>query len=116
GMVVDMGWAYYRKQAAQSAAQAAAIAAVAAAVQSAGANISCGAVDIVCQSETVCPNPAPNPATNNTDKGCLYATDNGFSTGGRQKVTLEAGLGTPPTGNGASPKYWVTARVSESLP
>jgi Flp pilus assembly protein TadG len=113
GLVVDLGWAYYRKQVAQAAAQSAAIAAVAAAVQSAGTTISCGAVNVSCQAETPC---GANDGIDNTGKGCLYAADNGFSTGGRQKVTIAAGTGTPPTGNGADPQYWVTVRASESIP
>jgi Flp pilus assembly protein TadG len=115
GLVVDLGWSYFRKQAAQAAANAAAVAAVAAAVQTAGVAISCGAVNVVCQSETPCPYPAAS-SSNNTDKGCLYATANGYSTTGRQTVTLASGVGTPPTGNGATPKYWVTARVTETIP
>jgi Flp pilus assembly protein TadG len=116
GLVVDVGWGYFRKDAALAAARSAAIAAVAAAVQTAGVSISCGAVDVKCQSETPCPNPAPNPAVYNTDKGCLYATANGFSTAGQQTVTIASGVGTPPTGNGATPKYWATVQVTETVP
>src|SRR5579862_4273454 len=108
GLVVDAGWAYFRKQAAQAAAQAAATAAVTAAFQSAGSSITCFSQNVVCQSETNCP-AVQTKATTNIDTGCLYASSNGFATAGRQKVTLTSGTGTPPSGNGATPAYWVTA-------
>jgi Flp pilus assembly protein TadG len=116
GLVVDIGWSFFRKQAAQAAAQSAALAAAAAAVQSSGGAISCGVLSVVCQDETACPNPAPTTLTANTDKGCVYARENGFVNTGRQKVTIAAGISTPPTVAGASPKYWVTVKVSESIP
>src|SRR5689334_17030757 len=93
GLVIDLGWKYFRKQAAQAAAQAAAAAAVAAAVESGGTTVSCTSINVTCQSETPCPYPAPSELTSNISKGCVYATTNGFSTTGRQKVTLTSGTG-----------------------
>src|SRR5260370_279748 len=115
GLVVDLGWGYFRKQAAQAAAQSAAIAAVAAAVEGAGTTAGCSSINVVCQAEAPCPTLSTNPVSN-TDKGCLYATANGFSTSGRQKVTIASGIGIAPTGNGSSPQYWVTVRVTETIP
>jgi Flp pilus assembly protein TadG len=115
GLVVDVGWSYYRKQVAQAAAESAATAAVAAVTQG-GGGITCGVSNVVCQSETACPAPSANLGVSNTDKGCLYAGTNGFVNSGRQKVTIEAGTGVPPTVSGTSPKYYVTVRVSESIP
>jgi Flp pilus assembly protein TadG len=116
GLVVDVGWAYYRKQVAQSAAESAATAAIGAAVKLSGGTIVCGVSNVVCQSETACPSSASNAGITNIDMGCEYASTNGFSTAGRQKVTVASGTDTPPTVTGTAPKYWVTVRVSESIP
>lgn len=113
GLVVDIGYAYYRKEAAQAAAQAAAGAAVKAAFASSGGTIVCGAGNTVCQSETPCPAAVGGTGTTNIDKGCLYAAANGFTTSGRQKVTLESGTGSV---NGIRVAYYVRARVSEGIP
>jgi Flp pilus assembly protein TadG len=117
GLVVDVGWAYYRKQVAQAAAQAAAIAAVTAAAQASGSVIVCGVGNVVCQAQTSCPDPASNVGVSNVDNGCLYATANGFSPSSRQSVTIAAGTSSPPPyGNGSTPKYWVTVWVTETAP
>ena len=116
GLVVDIGWAYYRKQTAQSAAESAAIAAVGAAVKLSGGTIVCGVSNVVCQAQTACPAPAANAGVTSTDIGCEYATTNGVSTGGRQNVTVESNTTKPTTVSGTSPKYWVTVRVTESIP
>lgn len=119
GLVVDLGWAYFRREAAQSAAEAAAIAAAQSAFQATGGgSVTCGAQGILCQSTPQpCPNPVPYPPANNFHSGCSYAAANGFVQGGRQSVTLAAGnSGGPPTAPGVAARYWVTARVSENLP
>lgn len=109
GLVVDVGWAYYRKQTAQAAAQAAALATVKAAMSMSGGV--CGSNNVICQPETACAS-APG-ATTNIDKGCLYAQQNGYTTAGKQKVTLETGTNSI---NGVHVSYWAVARVSEQLP
>ena len=118
GMVTDLGWSYYRKQAAQAAAQAAAMAAVQAALTNSGGSISCTATGVSCQSATPCPTTISSPPSNNLQNGCLYAKDNGFvvTTGGKQNVTMEANTGAPPTTSGLNALYYVTARVSENVP
>lgn len=113
GLVVDVGYAYYRKEAAQAAAQAAAMAAVKAAYAQGGGTIQCGSSNVVCQSETVCPTSISGNGSNNIEKACLYATANGFSNSGRQKVTIETGTGSV---NGVTVTYYAMARVSERLP
>ena len=62
--------------------------------------------------------PSCNPAPNNyLHSGCLYAQLNGFSSSGNQYVTMQAGVGVPPTATGVnSSAYWVTARVNQSVP
>lgn len=114
GLVVDIGYAYYRKEAAQAAAEAAAQAAVKAAYsQTGGGSITCGSNNVVCQAETACASSISGNGSNNIEKGCLYAKANGYSTTGRQKVTLESGTGTV---NGVKVTYYAVAKVSERLP
>ncbi len=113
GLVTDIGYAYYRKEAAQAAAEAAAGAAVKAAWAQSGGSIACGVNNVVCQSPTPCPATVSGYGTTNIDKGCLYASANGFTTAGRQQVTLETGTGTV---NGVTVSYFARARVSEGLP
>lgn len=117
GLVVDIGWAYYRKEVAKTAADAAANAAVMAAFAAAGGGavtcstpgVACYATDYVCPSGTIA-------ASDNINIGCLYASANGFSSSGTQTVTFKAGGGTPPGSTGVSVGYWVVAKVSERIP
>lgn len=112
GLVTDVGWAYYRQQTAYAAAQAAALAAVKAAISMSGG--SCGTNNVVCQSETSCPaNINANGTLSNIDEACLYAQSNGYTTAGRQKVTVQSGTGTY---DGVSVSYWAVVKVSEQLP
>src|ERR1051325_3928826 len=67
GLVVDIGWSYYREQAAQAAAEAAAMAAAAAAVTQSPVTSICGVGGLVCQGATVCPDPIPTPTCNVKD-------------------------------------------------
>ena len=111
GLVTDVGWAFYRKQSAQAAAQAAALATVKAAMAAGGV---CGTNNVVCQAETACPaNIVVGTGMTNIEKGCVYAQQNGYTTAGKQKVTLQSGTGTV---NGVTVTYWAIAKASEQLP
>jgi Flp pilus assembly protein TadG len=117
GLVVDVGWAYFRKQAAQPAADAAASAAAVAAYTSAGGKPNCGSPGVACySSQYTCPATLSATPANNILAGCLYAKANGFETAGRQKVTFQSGVGSAPTATGVTISYWVVARVSERVP
>ena len=117
GLVVDIGWMYFRKQAAQTAADAAAAAAAAAAYATAGGGPTCGSTGIACHStEYVCPASPTTTPTTNIEYGCLYAKENGFVSTGRQKVTIQAGVGAPPTAPSVVISYWMIVRVSEQIP
>ena len=115
-LVVDVGWMYFREQAAQSAAEAAALAGASAAKQSSGGTPTCDSSNVVCQAATACPSAIPNPPTNNIHNGCLYAKENGFqvTAGGRQSVMLASNTTSPVSGVNVA--YWVTATVSETVP
>src|SRR5579862_3184214 len=78
GLATDVGWMYFREQAAQSAAEAAAWGGAIAALKSSPGGFTCGSSGVVCQSATPCPNPIPSPATTNVQNACYYAKDNGF--------------------------------------
>ena len=113
GMVVDMGWAYWRKQAAKTAADAAVMGAVMSV-----ANIhsfTCSTPDVVCQSDTACPADPVSPPANLMQSGCLYAKQNGFRNYDRQTVTMAGNIGLSPV-TGVQPSYWVSATVTEKQP
>jgi hypothetical protein len=123
GLAVDLGWSYFIRKSAQTAADAAAMAAVQEGYLHEDDNdnnttYEC-VTEVTCQPLTQCPHPVPNPPTNNIENGCLYAEQNGFSTDpqGRQNVTMHANnTFPPPTAPGVFAYYWVTARVTEGLP
>jgi Flp pilus assembly protein TadG len=115
GLVVDIGWAYFRRQAAQTAADAAVLAAAAAAASSTSSgSFTCGSNGIACQSPTPCGTSTPNPPATNLDSACLYAASFGFSQGGAHNVWVSAGTTSPPPGvPGVQVPYWVTVSVNE---
>jgi len=117
GLAVDVGWAYYRQQAAQAAADAAAIAAVRAAVTSAaGGALNCTTPGVYCNTVN-CPATAPGSPTTNFDNACMLASANGFTTSGIDTVNVQSGVTSPvPTVSGPAPAYWVVVRVNEVLP
>lgn len=116
GLVVDIGWAYWRREAAQTAANSAAMAAALAAnTVFNGGSASCTATGVVCQSDTACPASPSLSAGSNISNGCLYAQQNGFVNSGRQTVRLASNTSNSPVA-GVSPDYWVSATVSETIP
>jgi hypothetical protein len=120
GLVVDIGWAYYTRQAAHAAAEAAAMAAAQSALDGikAGGTYTCGSQGLGCYTGTAytCPASTPNPITSNVQNGCAYAAANGFTNGGPngQAVTMLANTSSPL--NGVSVKYWVTAQILQQNP
>jgi hypothetical protein len=112
GLAVDVGWAYFRRNAAQTAADAAAIAA---ASYARTAGYTCGSGGVICGSATACANPNTSPPVNDLQVGCLYAGANGYLNGGNQTVTMQGDTTAPPGVTGNNPVYWVQANVSERL-
>ncbi|MFB3826744.1 MAG: pilus assembly protein TadG-related protein [Bryobacteraceae bacterium] len=120
GLAVDLGWAHFTRKAAQAAADAAAMAAATATLANIGQSASfvCGST-VYCTGVRNCSSPTPVPPANSGDTGCLYAERNGFAqggAGGRQNVTVQAGVGSPPAAPGVTANYWVTTRVTQSIP
>ena len=128
GLAVDLGWAFYVEKKAQAAADTGALAAVKVVLDAAGAG---GPAAFSCGGAATCAaDPVPCPAGGNLASACLYAAQNGFTTGERQTVTVQASdASTPPTVSGCTPTvthpptapcvdtaYWVTVRVSEKIP
>jgi len=129
GLAVDLGWMYFVRKAAQSAADAAAIATVKNVMDNAVslADYSCGGAVATCAATPVdCPG-----APGNLQSACLYAAQNGFSAANpRRGVTVQASdRNTPPTVAGCNPLvhypptapcvdtyYWATVRVREQVP
>ncbi|MGD0496817.1 MAG: hypothetical protein ABSC23_00105 [Bryobacteraceae bacterium] len=111
GLVVDIGWAHWRKEACKTASQAAVMAAVKIAKNA--TDFTCGS-GVTCQGNTACPATLSDD-TNALQVGCMYAQQNGFTNGGSQTVLLAANTTAPPV-TGTSPTYWVSATVSETVP
>jgi hypothetical protein len=114
GLAVDLGWAFYVRRSAQAAADAAALGATRAALQSTSVNIDC--VTMGCPTTPVS---CDQVTAANLAVGCSYAQRNGFTPGGHnghQTVTIQANSGNPATAPGVNSTYWVTVRVTETVP
>jgi hypothetical protein len=113
GMVVDVGWAYFTRIAAKTAAEAAASAATVAASSETG--FTCG-LNVPCfANDTACPATPTSPPSDIIQTGCLYAKQNGYVNSGRQTVVYRAATDSSPV-TGVSPAYSVSFTVSESVP
>jgi hypothetical protein len=115
GLTVDVGWMYFREQAAQVAAESAALAGVSAALAYSPTGLICGASKVVCQQPTACASSIGTPA-DNLQVGCLYAKDNGFQVATPRQNVLMAANTTNTTVAGVQSQYWVTATVVETVP
>jgi hypothetical protein len=121
GLVVDLGWAYWRQEACLEAAQSAAMGGVMFAMHNnttwPPATCTTGST-VVCQATaTACPtNLTPGTASTDFQAACLYAQQNGFKATGKQNVTIAANTGNAPTASGVTTGYYVTARVTEQVP
>jgi len=107
GLCVDLGWAYWRREACKIAAESAASA----------VTLAAGSTAPGVQGDTTCPS-SPSSSTA-WQVGCLFAQQNGFTNGSNgQTVSIQVGSGS--TGipvSGVSPNnYWVSATVSETIP
>ena len=122
GLVVDLGWAYWRQEACLEAAQSAAMAGVmyATTINSTWPPATCTTGSaVVCQATaTACPagTALGVAATSSVDEACKYALQNGFKASGKQNVTIAANIGNPPTASGVTTAYYITARTSEQVP
>ncbi len=116
GLAVDLGWSYFVKKSAQNAADAAALAAAYQALQVVGETQDFSSSDKVATASS----PSQCNLSLNLSIGCQYARQNGFTPGGRQNVTLEAGINSRPNDCTTPPcvtaDYWVTARTAEFIP
>jgi Flp pilus assembly protein TadG len=113
GLAVDLGWAFYVRRSAQAAADAAALGATRAALQS---NLSIDCVSFGCSATPIS---CSQITGTNLMVGCSYAQRNGFTPGGhngKQTVTIQASTGNPVSAPGVNSMYWVTVRVTETVP
>jgi hypothetical protein len=110
GLVVDVGWGYYRKQVAQAGADSAALASVVAAGTS---TITCNTGGVYCTTGSGYPSSLKCSdsaiAGTNLASGCAYGSKNGIPSA---NITMTANSTSP--FHGATVSYWVTATVSES--
>jgi len=112
-LVVDVGWANYRKLAAQAAADSAAIAAVRAAVAG-GLNTCGGALGCSPATPYTCLATPPGTAATNIDNACMIAAANLFTTTGTRAVNVYSNVGNPPRVSGVLGVYWVTVVITET--
>jgi hypothetical protein len=121
-LAVDLGVAYLTRKSAQTAADAAALAGATQALSVYGVSGVYGTcpTGVVCQAETACASSPTSPPVTNIDNACLYALQNGFSTGGSngyQSVSVASDISSPsPYAAGVAPNYWVMVEVSEQIP
>lgn len=119
GLVVDVGWSYWRSEACRTAAQAGALASALQALSA--SNFTCGSGVTCTASATTyanCPASPSSPPSNNLQNGCLYVKQNGFTYTGssnRQNVQYAAYTSSSPV-SGSSPSYWVRFVVAEKIP
>jgi hypothetical protein len=116
GMVVDVGWAYFREEACRTAAQAGAFAAAMAADKA--SNLTCASGVTCTTGYAACPLSPVKPPSTNLQNGCLYAQQNGFTAGGnggRQNVKYNANTTASPVA-GVTPNYWVQFMATERIP
>ena len=113
GLAVDLGWDYFERQCAQTAADSAAQAGVAAAIAS--GTLSCGAT-VVCQAATACPTSIASPTTTTVQAACAYGEANGFGTDSKSSLSITSGTGTPAPAPGMTTAYYITATVTRTLP
>lgn len=107
GVVMDIGWGYYRKQVEQASVDAAVLAgATQAASLSSSSSISCGSDGIICQDPTPCTASSNNSVIRTA---CQYGIVNGVA-----PSSLYISAGTTDSGTGAAVSYWIKATVSES--
>ncbi len=113
-LVIDVGWSYYTGKKAQTAADAAALAAVAQAATQLGADGSAVCGGVACQAASAC------PSTGNLQTACLYASANGFSSGGVDKEqTVKVSAGTSqfaPNIPNIPVSYWVQVQTQQKMP
>jgi len=117
---VDLGWGYYRREVAQTAADAAAAAIIKAAMTSSPSSQACGSNNVWCGSPagtvTSCPTTAPVSPVTSFDYGCMLAAANGYTPNGTSRsVTIQANTTSPaPTVPGTTVSYWAVVRISET--
>src|ERR1051325_10470514 len=98
-LVVDIGWAYFQRKAAQKAADAASLAGAYQALFNVQSGTPQCGTNVPCQDPTQCPVNITAPTSDPIAVACLYAQQNGFTPGGnngRQNVTVAAGTTVPP--------------------
>ncbi len=113
GLAVDLGYSYFVKVYAQTAADSAA---TAAAIYANKNGYVCGS-GVTCNTTYTCLSPPTSPPTTPLQAGCLYANTNGFVNTGSQAVSLIANNTAVPNETGNTPALWIQAQhVANRLP
>ncbi len=119
-LAVDLSLAYIIRESAQAAADVAALGGAARAFRflKPGLDYNLCTTGGVCRTGTEsCPTGrGPSSPPTSMDSACLYAAQNGFSTGGNQVVNITSGINGSLFAPGVATKYWVMAEVSDQIP
>ena len=122
GFAMETGLAYYTRQSAHAAAEAAAMATVLAAMPSVSGNaVTCsgsGTSGTQCSTTaTACAASPSSPPRTNLDNGCLYAKQNGFSSGGNTAVRITANnSSSAPNNPNVATMYWAQVSILTRQP
>jgi hypothetical protein len=116
-LAVDVGVAYSVRKSAQAASDAGALAGAANALGT-GVYGTCGAI-VVCQPAPAACGASGSAPYTTLGSACLYASRNGFSSGGNngsQTVSVASDINASPNAPGVAANYWVMVEVSEEIP
>ena len=122
GFAMETGLAYYLRQSAHAAAESAAMATVLAAMSSvSGSSVSCsgsGSSGTQCATTaTTCAASPNSPPQTNLDNGCLFAKQNGFTTGGATSIKIIANnTSAAPNNPNVATMYWAQVSVTTRQP
>lgn len=122
GFAMETGMAFFVRQQAHAAAESAAMATVLAAMTSvSGSSVTCsssGTAGTQCGTTAVTCGASPNsPPKTNIDNGCLFAKQNGFTTGGNTAINILANnTSSAPNNPNVATMYWAQASVTTRDP
>jgi len=118
GLVVDVGWMYWRREACLTAAQSAATAAAIYMSKNYTAYpVGCTGQAWCSSTATSCSSTVPTTPTSEFDVACEYANANGFAnSNSRQNVLVAANNGTSTLTSNITTLFYVNVTASEKVP
>jgi hypothetical protein len=117
GLAVDLGWSYFTKKSAQTAADAAALAAAEAAFaaesdEDTNSTYECG-TEVACVALSQCPSRPESADKQHRNRLPLRETEQVSGAAGARQTSPRIPPRDPPTVPGVTVYYWATARVAK---